>query len=286
MAAPFHKTAFALCFLQIVLFLFMTASSAYADHFHKDEYKEKNQGLFDQTWARALEKIENQRDKNERILFYSGFAMWGDERWSLGDAEKIGTAFEQFYDRSQHVKFIFSNEEENNLPKNYPTVMDNILREHFARLSIEAKETDLVVVGLYSHGDKGKLSRKLGSAYIDYMPVGKLKRLMLPLKNHNVLLIISACYSGSFIEKLKNEKHVIATAAAKDKTSNGCSPLHHQTYYGQALVEAFNSHSDDTEKDILNVLKSAISIINKKEKWKKDKSEPQLFVGDKFNIPM
>ena len=67
MAAPFHKTAFALCFLQIVLFLFMTASSAYADHFHKDEYKEKNQGLFDQTWARALEKIENQRDKNERI---------------------------------------------------------------------------------------------------------------------------------------------------------------------------------------------------------------------------
>ena len=138
MAATFHKTAFAPCFLQIVLFLFVTASSAYADHFHTDKYKEKNQILFDQSWARALEKLENQRDKNEGILFYSGFAMWGDERWSLGDAEKIGTAFEQFYDGSQHVKFIFSNEEENNLPKNYPTVMDNILREHFARLSVEA----------------------------------------------------------------------------------------------------------------------------------------------------
>ena len=83
------------------------------------------------------------------------------------------------------------------------------------------------------------------------------------------MLIISACYSGSFIEKLKNEKHVIATAAAEDKTSNGCSPLHHQTYYGQALVEAFNSYSDDTEKDILNVLKSAVGIINKKENGKK-----------------
>ena len=97
---------------------------------------------------------------------------------SLGDAES-GTAFEQFYDSSQHVKFIFSNEEENNLPKNYPTVMDNILREHFARLSVEAKDTDLVVVGLYSHGDKGKLVGNLAT-YKDYMPVGKLKRFMFP----------------------------------------------------------------------------------------------------------
>ena len=105
---------------------------------------------------------------------------------------------------------------------------------------------------------------------------------MYPLKNHNVLLIISACYSGSFIETLENQKHVIATAAASDKTSNGCSPLHHQTYYGQALVEALNSYSDNSEKDILSVLKSTISTINKKEKWKKDKSEPQLFIGDEF----
>jgi len=286
MAVTSHKTAFVHVFPQIVLLLFMTASSAHADHFHKDKYKEKNQILFDKTWARANDELENQRDKNEGIVFYSGFAMWGDESWSLGDAEKIGTALEQFYDGSQHLNFIFSNEEENNLPKDYPTVMDNILREHFARLSIKAKKTDLVVVGLYSHGGKGKLQRKLGSTYKDYLTVGKLKRFMSPLENHNVLLIISACYSGSFIEKLKNEKHVIATAAASDKTSNGCSPLHHQTYYGQALVEAFNSFSDSTETDILKVLKSAVSIINKKEKWKKDKSEPQLFVGNEFNVSM
>ena len=282
MALMSQTTTFVLRFSQIVLFLLMTASSAHANHFHKDKYKEKNQILFDQIWARAFEKSENRKNKNETIVFYSGFAMWGEERWSLGDAEKIGTAFERFYDDSQYLKFIFNNAEENNLPKDHPTVMDNILREHFARLSIEAKETDLVVVGLYSHGENGKLVRKLGSAHIDSLPVGKLERLMHPLKNHNVLLIISACYSGSFIETLKNQKHVIATAAASDKTSNGCSPLHHQTYYGQALVEALNSYSDDSEKDILSVLKSTISTINKKEKWKKDKSEPKLFIGDKF----
>ena len=89
-----------------------------------------------------------------REYYFILASQCGGRTLVFGRCRENWAAFEQFYDGSQHVKFIFSNEEENNLPKNYPTVMDNILREHFARLSVEAKDTDLVVVGLYSHETK------------------------------------------------------------------------------------------------------------------------------------
>jgi hypothetical protein len=50
------------------------------------------------------------------------------------------------------------------------------------------------------------------------------------------VVVISACYSGGFIEPLRDDNSIIITAAAADRTSFGCEGGREFTYFGQALV--------------------------------------------------
>jgi hypothetical protein len=90
------------------------------------------------------------------------------------------------------------------------------------------------------------------------------------------ILVVSACYSGSFIERLKNEHTLILTAADKDKTSFGCSNDRELTYFGEhffsrelaeggSFVEAFHR-----ARNTLRQREIEENIIA---------SDPQIFIG-------
>ena len=48
------------------------------------------------------------------------------------------------------------------------------------------------------------------------------------------VLVISACYSGGFVEPLRDDNSIVITAAAPDRSSFGCEPGRDFTYFGQA----------------------------------------------------
>lgn len=50
------------------------------------------------------------------------------------------------------------------------------------------------------------------------------------------VVVISACYSGGFVEPLRDDNSIIITAAASDRTSFGCESGRDYTYFGQAFV--------------------------------------------------
>ncbi|MEP6546222.1 MAG: C13 family peptidase [Gammaproteobacteria bacterium] len=49
------------------------------------------------------------------------------------------------------------------------------------------------------------------------------------------VIIISACYAGGFIERLRDPQTIVITAAAADRTSFGCSNDSDLTYFGEAF---------------------------------------------------
>jgi hypothetical protein len=51
------------------------------------------------------------------------------------------------------------------------------------------------------------------------------------------VVVISACYSGGFIEALKNDHTLVITAAAADRKSFGCNNEADFTYFGKAFFE-------------------------------------------------
>ncbi len=138
-------------------------------------------------------------------------------------------------------------------------------------------ESDLLFLFLTSHGsndatlqvalypfDLKSLSSSDLRAYLDKS--GILWRV----------IIVSACFSGSFIDSLGTDRTLIITAAAVDKTSFGCSVDRDLTYFGEAffdekrlekfgLIEAFEGAKKSIENREL-----AEGLMP---------SDPQIYVG-------
>ncbi|MEL0084153.1 MAG: C13 family peptidase, partial [Gammaproteobacteria bacterium] len=86
------------------------------------------------------------------------------------------------------------------------------------------------------------------------------------------VVVLSACYSGGFIEPLKNEQTLILTAAAADKTSFGCSDNRQFTYFGDALFQQSLAKTDSFSA----AFDQAVTLINEWENEEElEPSNPQ-----------
>jgi hypothetical protein len=92
-------------------------------------------------------------------------------------------------------------------------------------------------------------------------------------------LLISACYSGNFVEVLKDDFTLVMTASATDRQSFGCSNTRDFTYFGEAVFkDALNR-----ERTFIPAFQSAITAINRREASEKlEPSSPQLSIGAKI----
>src|SRR5690606_7858608 len=53
---------------------------------------------------------------------------------------------------------------------------------------------------------------------------------------NNRLLILSACYSGVFVPRLRSESTAIVTAASAERSSFGCVADNDWTFFGDAMI--------------------------------------------------
>jgi hypothetical protein len=90
------------------------------------------------------------------------------------------------------------------------------------------------------------------------------------------VLVISACYSGSFIPALQSPDTVIITAADADKTSFGCSNEPEYTYFGQAFFAEAMRNEPSLEKAFI-AAKKRIRTMEREQGY--ESSEPQMRIG-------
>jgi hypothetical protein len=97
----------------------------------------------------------------------------------------------------------------------------------------------------------------------------------------NRVLIISACYSGGFIEPLKDANTLIMSAAAADRPSFGCGAESEFTYFGKAVIdEQLRKNTTSFEQ----AFKNAIPIIRSRETAQGfEFSDPKISVGEKIS---
>ena len=96
-------------------------------------------------------------------------------------------------------------------------------------------QKDVLVLFITTHGSQELLSVSFPGFALNQITPEKLSQAFKESGIKNKVLIISACYSGSFIPSLKNDDTLIMTAASADKTSFGCSNGREWTYFGDAL---------------------------------------------------
>ena len=122
------------------------------------------------------------------------------------------------------------------------------LRRALQTLAERSGPEDLVFLHLTSHGSPDHaLQLELPRLELFDLTAGELNELLLPLADRYKVLVISACYSGGFIEPLLDERTLLMTAARADRSSFGCSEENEYTYFGQALYAEALQQTDDLE---------------------------------------
>ena len=152
-------------------------------------------------------------------------------------------------------------------------------RENLTRaartLAERSAPEDLVFIYLTSHGSQDhELVLDLPRLQLADLPADALASALAPLKDRHKVIVISACYSGGYIDSLKDNMTLIMTAARADRVSFGCSEEADFTYFGDALFAQALNQTDDL-RQAFELARASVAEREAAEGF--EASEPQIW---------
>ncbi|MFL6577730.1 MAG: C13 family peptidase, partial [Povalibacter sp.] len=214
-------------------------------------------------------------DDLESAAFFVGFAGMGEQHVFASEIELAEHVIAEKYETgSRSLRLVNDRRDLEAYPLANPTALRRALADVAAKMDLES---DVLFLALSSHGSpNGELSvSNLG------MPLNNLsaRDLADALEGSGILwrvVIVSACYSGTFIEPLRNDHTIIITASAADRTSFGCSDDRDLTYFG----EAFYRDALPNAPDLRTAFQRMKTLIAEREKQEDiEPSNPQAYFG-------
>jgi len=130
---------------------------------------------------------------------------------------------------------------------------------------------------LTAHGDRAhRLSASQPPLDLAHVTPTSLGRLLQDSGIKWRVVVVSACYSGGYIEPLRDANTVVITAAAPDRTSFGCEAGRDFTYFGQAFFRDALAKT----RSFPQAFDLAKDIVRQQENSEKlTPSMPQIWVG-------
>lgn len=246
-----------------------------------EKYKSVNE---EATYYRQFQLLDNTRTdllpQREGIsdIYFVGFGSYARQDVFMKEVQHAKRILDEKFDTKGRSVALINNV--NTLEDTLLASKSNLtlVLEHIGKL-IDPDE-DVLFLYLTSHGSKQQqLSVNLMPLTLNSIGPSDLKAA---LDNSGIkfrILLVSACYSGGFVEPLKDDYTVVFTAADKDKQSFGCSNLNDFTYFGKAIFKEQMEHN----YNLIDVFSKAIESIHTREKSEKlEHSEPQLYIGDRI----
>ncbi|VAX01969.1 hypothetical protein MNBD_GAMMA22-2585 [hydrothermal vent metagenome] len=267
--------------IAVPLNYFTLGSFWYEQYVYKEEYKLLNQ---ETTYYKQFEFMDEMRKNilpqrhGISDIYFVGFAGYANEDVFMKEVLYAKKMFDDTYDtKGRSIALINNVKTLENIPLASKSNLSLVL-EHIGK-QIDSKD-DVLFLYLTSHGSKKhKLSVKMSPLDLNELKPADLKTALNKSGIKYRILLISACYSGGYIEPLKDDFTLIFTASAKNKTSFGCSNKNDFTYFGRAVFK----DNMKNNYNFINAFSDAIESIKIKEKQNKlTHSEPQLFIGDKI----
>jgi hypothetical protein len=222
----------------------------------------------------ALSDLEDERP-GMTDLYFVGFAPYAAEDVFRKDIEVARDLFDDRFDTDGRSIALINNPQ-TMLDVPFATVSN--LRATLSEIGdIIDPDQDVVMLYLTSHGSRDhKLSVEFMPLQLDQLTPGALKEMLDSAGIKWRIIVVSACYSGGFIEPLQDEYTLIMTASATDRTSFGCGSESDATYFGDALFQ----HALRFEDSFIKAFAQAKTRIEERERAEKlEPSRPQIFVG-------
>jgi hypothetical protein len=97
------------------------------------------------------------------------------------------------------------------------------------------RDEDVLLLVMSSHGTATGFSLQLPAGSSQVLTAHEVKGILDGEGIKNRVVIVSACYSGVFVEPLANDNTIVLTAAGEKSTSFGCAAQREWTYFGDAF---------------------------------------------------
>ena len=137
-------------------------------------------------------------------------------------------------------------------------------------------DEDVLFMTLSSHGDQDFIHLSNPPLAMDNLDATWLREALDASGIRWRVIVVSACYSGSFIDELASPTTVVITASAADKMSFGCTNSAEMTYFGQA----FFAESLRENTSFSAAFKDAAYRVQERELYMGfEPSEPQMVIG-------
>lgn len=97
------------------------------------------------------------------------------------------------------------------------------------------KDEDVLVLLMTSHGGTNGVGLQLPGGRQAVLSANEVATILHKEGIKNRIVIVSACYAGTFVKPLADDNTIVLTAADEKNTSFGCAPGRDWTYFGDAL---------------------------------------------------
>ena len=240
-----------------------------------DDAAEAEPLLYDQSArvAAAVERV-TPSESGTPAVFFVGFAGDGDQSIFKREAVFAQTVFaDHFGSADRSLELINDVEDRDSYPLATVSGLADALKQLAGRMN---PDQDVLVLTLTSHGSREGLEVSNGKLPLVQLGPTELRQALDESGIKWRVIVVSACYSGVFLEPLQTDTTLIATASDADHTSFGCADDRDLTYFG----EAFLKDSIPTTASLEAAFKKAADLIQHRETAEKlEHSNPQLFVG-------
>lgn len=224
---------------------------------------------------RALSDLADERP-GVSDLYFVGFAPYGREDVFRKDVEAAQRVMDERWGTSGRSVLLINNPQ-TLLTTPFATITN--LRETLNEIGAAIdKDDDVVMLYLASHGSREfRLSADLPPlSLVELTPPG-LRQLLDDAGIKWRIIVVSACYSGGFIEPLQDVNTLIVTASRADRTSFGCGQGSASTYFGEAFFQKGMTSANNFTA-AFDLAKSRIEERERDEKISPP-SDPQWWIG-------
>lgn len=223
---------------------------------------------------RALAAIRPGRS-GHRELFFVGFAPDASQEVFLHEMRFVLKQFDERFGTAGHSIALVSSQD---ALEEFPIASGTNLARALRRVgeTMNADE-DTLFLFLTAHGYRDhRLSAVQPPLELAPLTPTALARMLQDAGIKWRVIVVSACYSGGFIEPLRDDNTIVITASSAERASFGCEGDRDFTYFGEAYFRDALAQTRSFTR-AFELAKAAIS--EREEKEKLEPSLPQMWVG-------
>lgn len=168
-------------------------------------------------------------------VFFLGFAGYGQEPVFAREIDVAEKAVAQRFDsRARSLRLVNDQRD----VETWPIASEPALRHALRGMAAAMGKEDVLFLVLSSHGDRGQGVRVANAGMVTTrLDPASLDEMIREAGIQWRIIVVSACYSGSFVDALADERSIVITAAAPDRKSFGCNDSRWLTYFGEAFFQ-------------------------------------------------